>query len=136
MRFACLAILLLAACSEGADSGDALAGNYRGPDRDALCVARDGEGFKAGLIAYGEGDMNCSLSGPAQIHGDALVITPRGDSECSVEIGVANGVATLGQQTSACSYYCGPGANFAGRELRKTPETSTRVTDFAGDPLC
>ena len=136
MRFACLAVLLLAACSEGVGSGDSLVGNYRGQERDALCIAREGEGLKAGLIAYGDGDTNCSLSGHAQIRGDALVIAPRGDSECSVEISIANGVATVGQRTAACAYYCGPGANFAGRKLRKAPDTSPKVSDFAGEPLC
>ena len=136
MRFACLAILLLAGCSQGADPGDAWIGNYRGPNRDALCVAREGQGFKAGLITYGDGDMNCSLSGPAQIRGDGLVITPRGDSECSVQVSITNGIATFGQRTSACAYYCGPGANFAGRKLPKAPDASTKVSDFAGVPLC
>ena len=136
MRLICITVLLLAGCSEGADPGDALIGNYRGPVRDALCIAREGEGLKVGLIAYGDGDMNCSFSGPAQIRGNSLVITPRGDSDCSVQVSVTNDVATLGQRTAACAYYCGPGANFAGRELRKAPEASPKVSDFAGDPLC
>ena len=136
MRFACLAALLLAGCSDVADPGDALVGIYRGQERDALCIAREGEGLKAGLIAYGDGDMNCSLSGPAQVRGNALVIAPRGDSECLVEISIANGVATAGQRTAACAYYCGPSANFAGRNLSKSPDASTKMTDFAGDPLC
>lgn len=136
MRFACLAVLLLAGCSEGVDPGDALVGVYRGSDRDALCIAREGEALEVGLITYGDGDMNCSLNGRAEIRGVGLVVTPRGDSECSVEMQVANGVVSLGRRAAACAYYCGPGANFSGRELRKAPQVSTKVTDFAGDPLC
>jgi hypothetical protein len=136
MRFLLLTVLMLAGCSNADDPGDSLVGIYRGQDRDALCIAREGEGLKAGLIAYGDGDTNCSLSGRAQISGNSLVLTPPGDSECSVEVSVANGAATFGQRSAACAYYCGPGANFAGRKLLKTPEASAKVSDFAGDPIC
>jgi len=136
MRLICLTALLLAACSEGADPGDALVGVYRGPQRDALCVASDGEGLKAGIITYGDGASNCSLAGRAVMRGAALVVTPRGDPECSIEIRFANGAATLGSRTQSCAYYCGPGADYSGRALRKAPDAATRVTDFAGDPLC
>jgi hypothetical protein len=136
MRSACLAALLLAACSRGVDPGDALIGVYRGQDRDALCIAREGDGLKAGVVTYGSGALNCSLAGRAEVRGKSLFITPRGDSECSVDIRVIDGVATLGPRTQACAYYCGPGADFAGRELRKTPDAATKVTDFAGDALC
>jgi hypothetical protein len=136
MRFACLTILLLAACSKDADLGDALVGVYRSQDRDALCVAGEGEALRAGLIAYGTGAANCSLAGRAEARGDVLVITPRGDSECSVEIGFANGVATVGARSPACAYYCGPGADYTGRVLRKTPDSTPKVADFAGDSLC
>jgi hypothetical protein len=136
MRFLLLTVLMLAGCSNAGDSDDSLVGIYHGQDRDALCIAREGEGLKAGLIAYGDGDMNCSFSGRAQISGNSLVLTPRGDSECSVEIDIANGIATLGQRAAACAYYCGPGANFGGRKLLKTPEASAKVSDFAGDPIC
>ena len=136
MRFTCLAALLLAACSEGGVPGNSLVGDYRGPGRDALCVAREGEALKAGLITYGDGDSNCSVNGRAEIRADALVVIPRGDSECSVEIRVANGSAKVGARSPACAYYCGPGADYSGRELRRTPDAATKVTDFAGDPLC
>jgi len=136
MRFVCLAALLLGACSEDADPGGGLVGVYRGQERDALCVARESEGLKAGFVTYGDGDTNCSVSGRAVADGGSLILTPRGDSECSVEIRIANGVASIGPRSQACDYYCGPGANYAGRELRKAPDAAPNVTDFAGDPLC
>ena len=136
MRFACLAIVLLAGCSEEADPGDAWVGAYRGPQRDALCIAREGEALEAGLITYGDGDTNCSFNGRAEVRGNALVVMPHGDSECSVEIRITDGAATLGRRSPSCTYYCGPDANYAGRELRKTPGASTKIVDFAGDSLC
>jgi hypothetical protein len=136
MRFACLAAILLAACSRGAEPGEELVGNYRGSDRDGLCIAREGEGLKAGLIVFGAGNMNCSLNGRAEMRGNSLIVTPRGDSECSVEIQFTKGVARLGLRTPSCTYYCGPGADYSGRVLHKMPIGPTKVTDFAGDPLC
>jgi hypothetical protein len=136
MRIACLVALLLSACSRGADPGSAVVGVYRDPDRDGLCIAREGQGFKAGLITYGDGDTNCSLNGSAEFRGDTLIVTPRGDFACFVEIRITNGVARIAEQTKACAYYCGPEADYAGRELRKTPDAAIKVTDFTGDPLC
>ncbi len=135
-RFACLAALSLAACSGGADSGDSLVGVYRGSTRDALCIAREGDALKAGLVTYGDGDANCSLAGRAEVRGEVLVLMPRGDSECSLEIRVVGGAATLGARSQACTFYCGPEADFSGRKLSRAPDTSAEVSDFAGDPLC
>lgn len=136
MRFACLSILLLAGCTKPEDPGDALVGVYRGAGRDALCMAREGAALRAGLITYGTGATNCSLAGAAEVRENTLVVRPRGDSECSVEVRVANGVATVGARSQSCAYYCGPGADFAGRVLRKAPDAALKVTDLAGDPLC
>jgi hypothetical protein len=136
MRFLPFAALLLAACTQSADPGDASVGIYRGGERDGLCVARDGEGLKAGLITYGRDSANCSLSGRAEVRGEVLVITPRGESDCSVEIRIADGAASIGARSRTCDYYCGPGADYAGRVLRKAPGPSAEVNDLAGDPLC
>lgn len=135
MRLAYLAILMLAACSEGPDTGAAWVGTYRGQEQDALCVAREGEALKAGFVTYGPGNVNCSISGRAEIRGGALMVVPRGDSDCSIEVLIANGVVSLGTRSQACAYYCGPGADYSGRELLKAPD-ATKVTDFGGDPLC
>jgi hypothetical protein len=136
MRFLPLAPLLLAACSPSANPGDALVGAYRGQGRDALCIAREGEALKAGFIIYGGGATNCSFAGRAEIRGGAVVVTPRGESECSVDIGIANGVAKFGGRTPSCEYYCGPGADYSGRALQRAPDPSRSVADFGGDPLC
>ena len=136
MRFTWLAILLLAACSKNDGRSEALVGVYRSSDRDALCVAREGEALKAGLITFGTGATNCTLAGRAETRGDLVILVPRGDSECSVEIRLADGSATMGARSPSCAYYCGPGADFAGRVLRKVPDAAPKVIDFAGDPLC
>jgi hypothetical protein len=136
MRFTCLAVLLLAACSKNDGPAEALVGVYRSSDSDALCVAREGNALKAGLVTYGTGATNCSLAGRAETRGYLLILSPRGDSECSVEIRLADGSATIGARSQSCAYYCGPGANFAGRVLRKAPDAAQKVIDFAGDPLC
>jgi hypothetical protein len=92
--------------------------------------------MKAGLIIYSDGDTNCSLSGRAELDGGSVIVTPRGDSKCQVEIRVANGVAQIGPRTQACTYYCGPEADYAGRQLRKVPDAPSTVIDLAGGPLC
>ena len=34
-----------------------------GEGRDRLCIAGEAGNYRAGLIAYGQGDVNCSASG-------------------------------------------------------------------------
>jgi len=103
--------------------------------RDALCVGGGDAGLKAGLIAYGEGNGNCSLSGPAVRNRDLLVITPQGDQHCRVEVRIDGQGAVVGPRIPACAYYCGPGADYAGRVLRRSASGGP-VTDLAGDLLC
>ena len=103
--------------------------------RDGLCLAGDGTRLRAGLIVYGAGDTNCSLAGAAVREGSRLVITPRGDPACRVEVTLDRDQALLGGRSPACAYYCGPAADFAGRTLDRS-EAGAAVTDFAGDPLC
>lgn len=124
--------LLLAGCSQAPEEID----RSWSDGRDGLCLAgRDGS-LRAGLIVYGEGDSNCSLSGQARQSGDQLVITPRGDSSCRVQVEFGADGARIGRREAGCSYYCGPGADFSGRLLPSSDEDSTAVRDFGGDPLC
>ncbi len=132
MRLFALAALLLAGCSDQTPPGASLAGEWRGEGRDALCLA-DG---RAGLITYGDGDTNCSLAGKAVFAGEVLTIAPRGDSDCRVTVRFAEEIATLGPNSSACAYYCGPGADFSRRTLARAAPGTPRATDFAGEPLC
>ena len=130
--FAALVALGASACtSQPAD----VAETWRS-GRDGLCLAgADGE-LRAGLIAYGEGDVNCSLAGAATRDGDRLTIVPRGDSSCRVEVTTSGGQARLGRLTEACAYYCGPAADFSNRVLQQSSDAPATVTDLVGDPLC
>ncbi|MEO7636783.1 MAG: hypothetical protein ABIS16_03950 [Sphingomicrobium sp.] len=104
--------------------------------RDGLCLAGEAGELRAGLIAFGAGDVNCSLAGTAERAGDKLTITPAGDSRCRVEVALAGEQARIGPLDQACAYYCGPGAGFANRVLQQSTDAPAKITDLAGDPLC
>ncbi|WP_310467345.1 hypothetical protein [Sphingomonas sp.] len=104
--------------------------------RDGLCLVGEAGALRAGLIAYGAGDANCSLAGKADRAGDKLTITPQGDTNCRVEVAITGEQARLGPLSEACSYYCGPGANFSNRVLQPAADTPAKITDLAGDSLC
>lgn len=125
-------LLVLAGCSpEPQRTAEAWTGG-----RDGLCVAGEGEISRAGLITYGPGNANCSLTGTATRTGDKLMITPRGEGACRVEVLLTGDAAVIGPRSPACAYYCGPGADFAGRTLRRSGNPAQKVTDLAGDALC
>jgi hypothetical protein len=119
------------AASGAETSSIASASTYAGAGRDRLCLA---EG-RAGLIVYGKGDANCSVSGSAEGSGNRLTIVPAGDSTCRIQATLISDKLTLGEVSQACAYYCGPSASFAGKGFTRTPAPQP-VTDLAGDPLC
>jgi hypothetical protein len=138
------ALLLLSACrqepepvaNEPAAATAEQAGSsstFAGSGRDRLCLA-EGSG-RAGLITFGEGDANCSVTGSLARSDDRLTITPDGDAACRVEATLAGDRLTLGPAATACAYYCGPSASFAGKQFTRT-KVAEPVTDLAGDPLC
>lgn len=132
MRAFALAIALsLAACSPEGGQPPAERALYAGAGRDRLCV----KGMEAGFITYGEGDSNCSVRGRLEGQGDATVLVPAGDEDCRIPIRRDGEQAVLAAAAAACAYYCGPGANFAGRRFTRSADASPAV-DFAGDPLC
>ena len=137
MRIAILtALVALAACSKPqAAAPPAIAGTYAGAGRDALCVASDGGDARTGFITYGPGDANCSASGRLVAAGAAWELVPAGEGDCRIPVAFGEGKVTLGQQSAACAYYCGPGASFAGKTFDLAPKRAAAV-DFAGDPLC
>jgi hypothetical protein len=130
MRILAIA-LLLAACSPEATDPPADRMLYAGAGRDRLCIA----GERSGFIVYGEGDANCSARGRVERAGDRLVLIPDGDSDCRIEAKLDGDSLVLGVRAGACAYYCGPGADYAGRGLSKDM-SATPAVDFAGDPLC
>jgi hypothetical protein len=118
------ALLLLGGCAEEqpppqkeAAAAAISPGLYRSGEGDALCVKPDG---RAGFIVFaaGKAGPNCSVRG--QLRGGSIV--PDGDSSCRIAV-------------TACAYYCGPKASFAGKEFARQGGSGEAV-DLAGDPLC
>ena len=130
MRILAFIFLLAAGCSPDVPAPPAERQLYA-EGRDRLCLA----GERGGLIVYGEGDANCSARGRVERSGDRLVLVPDGDPDCRMEAKLEGDRLALGARAKACAYYCGPGADYAGRALTKNASASPAV-DFAGDPLC
>lgn len=130
MRILPLAFLL-AACSPEAAKPPAERLLYAGEGRDRLCVS----GGRGGLIVYGEEDANCSARGRIERSAGRLVLIPDSDSDCRIEAKLDGERIGLGARSAACAYYCGPGADYAGKGLARNDSASPAV-DFAGDPLC
>ena len=126
-----LALLLLAGCSQQADPPSADLRAYAGEGRDRLCIA----GERAGFIAYGAGDANCSAKGRLERAPGTLTFIPAGDEDCRIALTEAGDSLRLGPRSESCAYYCGPGADFSGRSFTPQANASPAV-DFAGDPLC
>ena len=131
MRISILAVLLLAACAPDSPQQPAERQLFAGQGRDRLCQAGD----RAGFVAYGQGDSNCSVRGRLQREGKNGAILPDGDEDCRIPVTLEGETAVLGAAPAACSYYCGPGATFAGKTFTSNASASPAI-DFAGDPLC
>ena len=100
-----------------------------------MCVAGAAGGYRAGLIAYGQGDVNCSAAGSLEPAGAGWVLVPKGEGPCRIPIEFEGDAAKVGQPPATCAYYCGPGANMAGRSFNRS-ETGSQAVDLAGDALC
>jgi hypothetical protein len=126
-------VLLLAACTQEAPRKPVeQAITYAGEGRDRLCT----KGDRAGFIAYGKNDSNCTAQGRIERSGEHLLtLQPVGDADCRIPIAEQAGTLRLGKAGAACSYYCGPDASFDGKAFTKDASASAAV-DFAGDPLC
>ena len=131
MRWIFFALAMLAACSPEPAKPPTEKLLYAGEGRDRVCVA----GERGGIIVYGEKDANCTARGRIERSGDRLILTPDGDPDCRIDGKVDGDRLSLGPRADACAYYCGPGADFAGKVLARNAAASPAV-DFAGDPLC
>jgi hypothetical protein len=127
--------LLLVACSQQGENPSIPTGTYAGQGRDRLCIAGEVGGYRAGLIAYGPGNMNCSAAGRLEPVGAEWALIPKGEGPCRIPIEIQGKMVTIGQPPAACDYYCGPGADLAGRIYNKA-DMGTKVVDLSGDPLC
>jgi hypothetical protein len=126
-----LPILLLTACSPEPTEPAAEHLHYAGAGRDRLCIA----GLRGGFITYGEGNANCSARGRVERSGNRITLMPDGDSDCRIIADLNGDGLRFGARSAACAYYCGPGADYAGKHLIDNASASPAV-DFAGDPLC
>lgn len=136
MRALLFLALILTACSQKEPDRDPAIGNWRGEGRDRLCIAGgEGQGLRGGLVVYGADDANCTAAGPVERTGDGLTLIPAGDPDCRIAIGEGGDGLTLGPRGANCAYYCGPGADYAGRRFVRDTAAAP-ATDLAGDALC
>ena len=136
MRYTLPCFLLLAACSQGQEPAPSIAtGNFAAEGRDRLCIAGEAGKYRAGVIVFGEGDVNCSASGRIEAQGGQFALIPRGEGDCRIPLSIEDDKVRIGEMPAACSYYCGPGATMAGTIFSKGG-ASEAVADLAGEPLC
>ena len=135
MRSILILAPLLAACSQEAAQPSLVTGTFAGEGRDRLCIAGKPGAYRAGLIAYGEGNANCSAAGRLKQSGATWVLVPQGEGDCRIPLEINGNIARIGRPPAACSYYCGPGASLAGKAYNRA-DMGAKATDFAGDPLC
>jgi hypothetical protein len=126
--------LFLAACSKQPVQPKLTGGTFAGEGRDRLCIAGEAGALRAGLIAYGEGDANCSASGALQPAGQGWTLVPKGEGDCRIPLDSTGNSVRIGKVPPACSYYCGPGASLAGKAFNRND--GVKAVDLAGDPLC
>ena len=127
--------LLAAACSQKPATPTLVTGTFAGEARDRLCIAGAAGAYRAGLIAYGESDTNCSASGRLEPAGSAWQLVPTGEGDCKIPLDIQGNSVRIGKVPSACAYYCGAGASMADRTYNRA-DMEAKVTDLAGDPLC
>jgi hypothetical protein len=135
MRTLIPALLLLAGCSQQSADSSIPTGTYAGQGRDRLCIAGEAGSLRAGLIAYGPGDANCSAAGQLEQAGEGWTLIPKGEGECRIPLEVEGNGVRVGQPPAACAYYCGPGAEMAGKAYNRA-DMGAKAVDLAGDPLC
>jgi hypothetical protein len=135
MRLIISVALLLAGCSQEPAGPSLKVGTFAGEGRDRLCLAGSPGAYRAGLIAYGEGDMNCSAAGKLEPAGSGWTLTPKGEGECRILLTVEADVVHVGQVPATCAYYCGPGAALTGKSYNRA-DMGAKAVDLAGDPLC
>ena len=127
--------LLVAACSQQPVEPSLPTGTFAGEGRDRLCIAGEPGSYRAGLITFGPGDVNCSASGRMEAKNGQVTLIPRGEGPCRMPLTIVGNSVRIGELPAACSYYCGPGAAMGGKSFNRL-EADAKAVDLAGDPLC
>ncbi len=127
--------LLIAACSQQPAEPLLTTGTFAGEGRDRLCIAGEPGGYRAGLIAYGPDNVNCSAAGRLEGSGTGWDLVPKGEGDCRIPLAIEENAVRVGQVPAACAYYCGPGATMNGRSYNRA-DMGAKAVDLAGDPLC
>jgi len=135
MRVTLILALLLAACSKQPAEPSLTTGTFAGEGRDRLCIAGEPGNYRAGLIAYGEGNVNCSASGHLEKTEADWALVPRGEGDCRIPLSIDGNIVRIGEVPAACAYYCGPGAAIAGKSYNRS-DMGGKAVDLAGDALC
>lgn len=135
MRSVFILAIFLAGCSQEAPQPSLAAGTFAGSGRDRLCIAGEAGSYRAGLIAYGEGDINCSAAGRLEPAGAGWALVPRGEGECRIPLKIDGNVVRVGKPPESCAYYCGPGASLEGKSYNRA-DMGAKAVDLAGDALC
>ena len=77
MRPILLFALLLTACSRQPAEPSISTGTYAGNGRDRLCIVGEPGNYRAGLIAFGDDDANCTAAGRLERTGAGWSLVPK-----------------------------------------------------------
>ncbi|HEY1605458.1 MAG TPA: hypothetical protein VGF77_07640 [Allosphingosinicella sp.] len=130
---------------EGGSGGarDPLTGLYQaggGTHPSQMCILRKTGRAQFGITLWSPGLRACSGAGTVALSGDRVTLAMAGDSPCTIEAKLKDGVMTFpGSVPPTCAYYCGSGASFAGATLTRRGATradALEAKDPAGEPLC
>ncbi len=107
---------------------------------DQMCIVEKGGKAQFGVTIWGKNLRACSGAGTATLSGDRLTLKMGGDSACTLEASMKDGVVTFPTDVPAtCAYYCGGGATFAGARVTRIGATNAdalKPKDIAGESLC
>ena len=128
-------LILIAGCSAKPDDAGPPSGSFSGGGRDRLCIANREGGVRAGIIAYGDGDSNCSVTGTLARAGEGWQLTPQGEGACKIGLSIDGDAVGVTSVPASCGYYCAPGASLTGKTFKRDA-TAGIVSDFGGEPIC
>ena len=128
-------LILIAGCSAKPDDAGPPSGSFSGGGRDRLCIAHREGGVRAGIITYGAGDSNCSVTGTLARAGAGWQLTPQGEGACKIALSIDGAAVGVTSVAASCSYYCAPGATLTGKTFKRDA-TAGIVSDFGGEAIC